>query len=87
MEKISIQEDSAKISSLEKAIKTVEQENKKIINNFEYKKYLEKRKRNERNEDFLLLGLIGPLLAFFPICYFRNKSLIKQLNKDIKALE
>ena len=85
LENISIQEDFAKISSLEKLVKITKQEEDKIINTPAYKEYSEKSKRNERIKDFSLLGVMGIALASMPGYFFIMRFNSKRKNEELGA--
>lgn len=87
LENISVQEDTAKISSLEKVVKIAEQDNIRIVNTFEFKEYSEKREKIEKNNRFFLLGLMGLAFASLSTYFFTNQSSRRCKDKEFKALD
>jgi hypothetical protein len=86
LEKISIQENSAKISSLEKAIKIAEQDKARITNTSEFKEYSEKREKIDKDSNFYFKSILGTSLALVP-GFFSIKEFYRwRGNKKIKAL-
>jgi len=88
LENISIQEDSTKISSLEKAIKIAEQDNTRIINTPEFKEYSEKRGKIEKNKIYNICGWsgLGFLLLSFPGLVFSDKFYKRRKDKELETL-
>jgi hypothetical protein len=85
LENISVP-DSARISSLEKAIKIAEQDNARITNTTEFKEYSEREEKIERLKIFSHLGL-GFMLAIIVGGLFQGTFYSNHRDKELKALD